>query len=294
MYRLKIEHDNDAQNPRKDHDNADIMFCKHSRYTLGDEDADDPFTEVSFVRLTSPNGTPYVLDDSNTANGDNLIMDEVLELLEAHAEQARELADDLGDETSALRGDAEHIAAEEDAVRAEAGRHYLHSTKWESEYRQRPGIALCRPLYLYDHSGITISAGSFGCEWDSGQVGWQYVTDEALQAEWAGDEAAALRYMDATLQTYDDYITGNVHGFEVERGTLGETTYADGTTEPTIRWEHEDSCWGFYGDWHGKDDPSGMGYHLDGDVRKLFDSLTWSDEGEWQYTDDVPEDLRHD
>ena len=39
LLRLKIEHDQDAMNPRVDHDNADIMFCKHRRYNLGDEGA---------------------------------------------------------------------------------------------------------------------------------------------------------------------------------------------------------------------------------------------------------------
>ena len=70
MYRLKIEHDNDALNPRVDRDNADIMYCEHRRYDLGDDDADNPYTEVSFVELRyqRADGTnaAYVLEDDDT------------------------------------------------------------------------------------------------------------------------------------------------------------------------------------------------------------------------------------
>jgi hypothetical protein len=31
------------------------------------------------------------------------------------------------------------------------------------------------PLYLYDHSGITMSTSPFSCPWDSGQVGYIWV-----------------------------------------------------------------------------------------------------------------------
>ena len=291
MYRLKIEHDQDAQNPRTDCDNADVMFCEHRRYDLGDKDAEHPYNEVACITITSPAGTAYVLDDSDTADGTNLVMDDVLAMLEEHGEEAREEAEDMHAE-GVPSSDEEREQAKADAARADAAVAYLRTAKWETDHRLRPGIAIIRPLSLYDHSGITIFAGSPTCQWDSGYVGWQYITDEALQSEWNGDRDMALRYMDATLQTYDDYICGNVHGFTLELGTLGTTTFADGTTEPTIRWDHADSCWGFIGDWYGKDDPTGMGDHLPREVRELFDSLTWSDEGIWCYSQDVPEELR--
>ena len=39
------------------------------------------------------------------------------------------------------------------------------------------------PLYLYDHSGITINTTGFSCRWDSGQVGFIYVTHEEIRKE---------------------------------------------------------------------------------------------------------------
>ena len=38
-------------------------------------------------------------------------------------------------------------------------------------------VLMIKPLYLYDHSGITISTSSFGCNFDSGQVGWVFVDE---------------------------------------------------------------------------------------------------------------------
>ena len=300
MYRIKIEREDNPLNPREDWDNADVMYCEHRRYTLGDKDADKPMHEASYVELSylRPDGTSacYVLDDRDNDHELHLLYDDVLAMLEEHRDAASDEAGAPPEPGEAPDAQAMYDAAVE---RAQAAVDYVRKATWESEWRDNPGIAIIRPLYLYDHGGITISAGAFSCPWDSGQVGWQYITDEALAAEWNGDRDAALRYMDATLQTYDDYIQGNVYGFTVEKGTLCSDirTYADGTQVPLgekIEWEHEDSCWGFIGDWWREGDPTGMGDHLPSEVMALFDSMNYNDEGEWRYTDDVPEELQCD
>lgn len=296
MYRLKIEHDQDAMNPRVDHDNADIMFCKHRRYNLGDEGADDPMERVEIITLEYPGGRRYELESAYDEDGysrDNapeLNWESVRDMMEAHADDATLEALDMAPT------DPDYVQACNDAERAREGYDYVRDLTGETVHRERPGIALCRPLFLYDHSGITISAGAFSCPWDSGQVGWQYITDDKLQEEWNGDRELATKYMDATLETYDDYLTGNVHGYIVERGTLVRTTrhYPDGreVEETEIEWDYEDSCWGFYGDWWKEGDPSGMGDNFDGELKALFDSMDYNDVGEWHYTASVPEELR--
>ena len=40
------------------------------------------------------------------------------------------------------------------------------------------------PLYLYDHSGITMNTTGFSCPWDSGQVGWIYADKRRIEAEY--------------------------------------------------------------------------------------------------------------
>lgn len=96
--------------------------------------------------------------------------------------------------------------------------------------------AVCLPLYLYDHSGITIRTGPFSCPWDSGQVGWIYCDRATILKEYSRKRltkallARIASYLESEVTTYDQYLTGDVYGFIVEQ---------DG--------EHVDSCWGFYG-----------------------------------------------
>ncbi len=100
------------------------------------------------------------------------------------------------------------------------------------------------PLGLYDHSGITMYVGAgthpSGCDtagWDSGQVGFIFVTAEKIREEYGVkritqsvlDKAEAL--LRSEVEEYDDYLTGECYGFVVDE---------DGPDE--------DSCWGFIGD----------------------------------------------
>lgn len=94
------------------------------------------------------------------------------------------------------------------------------------------------PVYMYDHSGITVNTGGFNCPWDSGQLGWIWCTKEAARLEWPNtkDEqlvALAEDRLRAEIKSWDLYLTGQVYGYEVY-GLDGELV---------------DSCWGFLGDW---------------------------------------------
>ena len=97
------------------------------------------------------------------------------------------------------------------------------------------------PLYLYDHSGITISTGPFNCPWDSGQIGYIYVTKEAIKKEFNRKimskklEQKAIDIMQSEVKTYDQYLTGQVYGYMIE------------PTDENKEIECDDSCWGFFG-----------------------------------------------
>ena len=99
-------------------------------------------------------------------------------------------------------------------------------------------VAVILNLYLYDHSGITISTSPFGCRWDSGQIGFIYITKEDAIANWGKKictkevKEKALKFIEGDVKTYDDYLVGNVHGFTLTNKVTDE----------------EDSCWGFFGD----------------------------------------------
>lgn len=98
------------------------------------------------------------------------------------------------------------------------------------------------PIYMYEHSGVTINTTGFSCPWDSGQVGVIYVDKSDAITEFGNPSAkarrctpkvrdAALRCLRAEIDELDAYITGSVYGYAVfdPRGVEVE------------------SCWGYYG-----------------------------------------------
>jgi hypothetical protein len=96
------------------------------------------------------------------------------------------------------------------------------------------------PLYLYDHSGITIRMSTpFDCKWDSGQVGYIFITMEKARSEFSTPTntndawvlSMAESCLDRETETYDKYLTGDIWGYVVEDSD-GETL---------------DSCWGYFG-----------------------------------------------
>jgi len=70
------------------------------------------------------------------------------------------------------------------------------------------------PLYLYDHSGITISTSPFDCNWDSGQIGFIFVSKHKIKKEGI-DETKVEEYLKREVETYDQYLTGEVYCYEV-------------------------------------------------------------------------------
>ena len=93
-----------------------------------------------------------------------------------------------------------------------------------------------KPLYLYDHSGITISTTPFTSCWDSGQVGFVFVPKEnAIKFHETDKLTKKLikqceEVLDYEVRVYNDYISGNVYGWQILNNG-----------------EIENSCYGFYG-----------------------------------------------
>lgn len=75
-------------------------------------------------------------------------------------------------------------------------------------------ISGIKPLYLYDHSGITISTSPFSCRWDSGQVGFVYITQENKEQNKLSDEQTQ-ELLDAEVRGYDRYLIGEVYSYKI-------------------------------------------------------------------------------
>lgn len=110
-------------------------------------------------------------------------------------------------------------------------------------------ILIIKPLYMYDHSGITISTSPFSCGFDSGQIGWVYVSKES--AAYLGtpiDDIDKLdSYLESEVNTYDQYLRGDVYGYELYEEIEVIKKYPDGREVTDIEDEKLDSCWGYYG-----------------------------------------------
>ena len=109
------------------------------------------------------------------------------------------------------------------------------------------------PLYLYDHSGITMNTGGFSCGWDSGCVGIIYATKDKVIEEFGDTDPETLKKVREILvgevSTYDDYLTGQVFGFEIFE-QVHRVEKCPKCGEIIHEWVEEevtDSCWGYYG-----------------------------------------------
>ena len=103
------------------------------------------------------------------------------------------------------------------------------------------GKYISLPVYLYDHSGLTINTTGFSCRWDSGQVGYILVSKDKVRKEYGWKNITKKRekqiekYLKGEIETLDMYLTGDIYFCVIKK---------DG--------DDIDSCGGFYGSDHKK------------------------------------------
>jgi hypothetical protein len=108
----------------------------------------------------------------------------------------------------------------------------------ESFLRKEKGAVVVLPVYMLDHSGITVSTSSFGDPWDSGQLGFIYATEEDIRNMLGVRKVtervknAVRERLDGEIKQYNQYLTGDVYGYKVTNIRTGDEV---------------DSVWGFYG-----------------------------------------------
>lgn len=148
-----------------------------------------------------------------------------------------------------MLGDEQPKRSAEDWERAFARK--LEGDTYEAEIWEREATrqevwefinerAIVMPLYLYEHSVVSISTRTFHGRaqhalWDSGQVGWIYVTHEDVEAEYGDLSEESLdrarELLSAEVDTYDMYVRGEVYCVTAKDLWLGALI---------------DSCCGFY------------------------------------------------
>jgi hypothetical protein len=242
-YRVEIVSDDDSENPRVEHDNCGVMCCWHNRYNLGDMDRDKPISdsysepidllyELAGIGREEAQEENYIQGiirnlnnwlDSKNKQIESIPYDELYEFIDNYS-YGRNYADE--DDYSL------YLVArfmEETVYDKGCDHDDLSYSELYDRIEKRGTIIL--PLYLYDHSGITMSTSSFNCRWDSGQVGYIYMTKETIEKEgWTKEQAT--NYLEGEVETYDQYLTGDVWGWRVIDND-------DDIIE---------SCYGYYGD----------------------------------------------
>jgi hypothetical protein len=114
---------------------------------------------------------------------------------------------------------------------------YNNWEEMKKAIEKEENTAVILPLYLYDHSGISISTGAFSCRWDSGQIGFIFISKEKALQEFGGKIVTAklkerlVGILEGEVETYDQYVRGEVYGFQI----VDEDD------------NHIDSGYGFYG-----------------------------------------------
>ena len=98
------------------------------------------------------------------------------------------------------------------------------------------------PLYLYDHSGISMSVGASRGQhaaWDSGQVGFIYCTDGDMVANGIKDLDQAEALLRGEVDAYNRYLTGDLYTYRIEKSSTCDSCHHTSA-------EVEDSCSGWY------------------------------------------------
>jgi len=116
-------------------------------------------------------------------------------------------------------------------------------------------IAVILPVWMYDHSSISLSTGRT-CSWDSMQVGFiyitkpmvrklrncKYVTEKILKAE--------AEFLIEQIRLYTQYLNGDVYYFKIEecKKVIVNKTYSNGDQEnfEELEFEEIDSCGNLY------------------------------------------------
>lgn len=225
--RVRIVQDNEAENPRN-WDNQVKLYCWHRRYNLGDEHSYD---SSDFLQDLACEHDPDLEDYI-----DRLENDVTYKLYER-----------AGNNGCDTYGECCEYAEKFVRPRINA----------RIEKSLNDGYVIL-PINMYDHSGIALSTSSFSCPWDSGQVGWAVIDKDTLDREFAGDVGCAEECIRAEIETYSQYIRGDVWGYVAEELVDDE-------------WTETDSCWGFFG---SDVETNGMKDNLSDDYHDALEQAT--------------------
>lgn len=251
--RIKVEYDENGLNPRTDFDcNASEMICFHSRYNLGDNHnyssienflvsiIESNLTDIEKEVLLKPSfekAYPNIQIDIDYEN----------ETFDINYDYKRYDRTIVQCGYASYNFDIESLSDDIEHAKNEMFLDFINSDLEDLEVYDLVGIVeqieniVFLPLYLYDHSGITMNTTGFSCGWDSGQVGWIYNSIEAYHKETGNNFTKEQIKEDfiSQVKLYDKYIGGEVYWYQVEKEIECDCC-------SSVKYEEVDSCGGFF------------------------------------------------
>lgn len=219
---VEIHYDETGSGDPREGDNVTTLFCSYPGYELGDEQLpSDGFEEINCPKCQGTGEGPHVDDDEPVAPD-------------------CERCDGTGWATPTVH-------------------------EWANEQ----GAIAIAPLFVYEHSGITMRAGTVKClpegeltradtasrarfvgddaGWDTSMVGFAIITNDdwkTCMGDTPRTEERLREIIDSEVESYAMYLEGQVYGYVVAE----DTPFAD-------------SCWGFLGDDHVKEEANVAAKH---------------------------------
>lgn len=230
---IKIMLDQDPMNPRTEWCNAGKMVCWNERYRLGD---DHNFNDLEHMFSELFSEADWTYEDARAI---------CLAWVRADREGYRDMLRWKEGET---RQEFWNYVVQHNIV--DGRMDFVPSEVKQLVADMVSNLYVILPLYLYDHSGITMSTSRFSCPWDSYKVGVIYISLENAAREWSVEldwdaevisnhsadtktlRQRAIDMLEYEVEVYDQYITGQVYGFIVEDEEGNDL----------------ESCWGFFDD----------------------------------------------
>lgn len=264
--RIHVEEDSIPLNPRKDWDgNIGHLMVWWNRYNLGDEndysDAEYFINDMIRKHVADTTIINYI-KAKKTSNG--------LELKYNRKDQLWEL---WGYWKVWWTGSEVHHGVIEsnypidflvdDMIEA-------LSMKDKIKLLERAGFEFL-PVFVIEHSMISISTHSYGDPWDSGCAGYIYTSkDEIIKTEGKFENVkgnyekvtknnwrkAAVKWMAEEVAVYDMYLQNECYGYEIEELDMDDQSAYESKIMPItpedFTWnETTDSCWGFFSSNYG-------------------------------------------
>ncbi len=254
-YALVLREDESPENPREAYGHFGKMVCFHPRYTLGDKhEYKEP---EDFLRGLARDTVP-AKDICDFAIAEKA---KTVELKYSQLDGDWLIAALYHQEWEEVASFQNPITGQEEEI-ADVLLEYMDT---DSLLRLAGYENIILPLYLYDHSGLSISTGSFAgraphAEWDSGQVGWIYAGKKEAAAEF-GEGALStcpktMQALEAEVSEYASYLRGECYGFQL---------YENGV--------EVDSCWGFLGSLEAV--KAGIESHLPDACKGVMENLVY-------------------